>query len=84
MNWTIDNAWTIGSSDVMLQLYDYTLNGYPTSGKGCVAYASDSTSNTDENKSQTMDVNPTRFRNATGHWKMKVKGVKTTGTESLV
>ena len=39
------------------------------------------TANTDETKSQNITVNPTQFRNATGYWKMKVKGVKAIETQ---
>ncbi|MCW3994051.1 MAG: hypothetical protein NWE85_05780, partial [Candidatus Bathyarchaeota archaeon] len=81
LNWTIDSAWTIGSVDVTLQLYNYTLDGYPTSGNGYMSYTSNATANTDETKNQTITVNPTSFRNATGYWKMKVKGVKATDTQ---
>ncbi|MDH5459456.1 MAG: hypothetical protein OEW71_00260 [Candidatus Bathyarchaeota archaeon] len=81
LNWTVDSAWTIGLVNITLQLYNYTLGGYPTSGNGYIAYTSDNTPNTDETKSQTVNVNPNHFRNATGHWKMKVKGVKATDTQ---
>jgi len=80
LNWTVDIAWTTGSVNVTLQLYNYTLNDYPTSGNGYMAYISDNIPNTKENKSQTINVNPTHFRNATGHWKMKITGVKATDT----
>jgi len=33
------------------------------------------------NNWNTINVNPAHFRNATGYWKMKVKGVKTTDTQ---
>jgi len=78
LTWTVDSAWTAGSVNVTLQLYNYTLNGYPTSGNGYIVYTSDDTPNTDETKNQTITVNPTHFRNATGYWRMKVKGVKAT------
>jgi hypothetical protein len=39
-------------------------------------YTSDSSPNVDETISQTINTNPTDFRNATGHWKMKIKGTK--------
>jgi len=81
LNWTIDSAWTVGSVAVTLQLYNYTLDGYPTSGNGYMSYTSSAVENTDETKKQTITVNPTRFRNATGYWKMKVKGVKATDTQ---
>jgi hypothetical protein len=81
LNWTVNSAWTTSSVNVILQLYNYTLGGYPTSGNGYIAYTSNSTPNTDENKRQTINVNPTDFRNATGYWKVKVKGVKAGATQ---
>jgi hypothetical protein len=81
LNWTIDSAWTIGSVDVTLQLYNYTLGSYPTSGNGYMNYTSSAIENTDETKNQIISVNPISCRNATGYWKMKVKGVKTTDTQ---
>jgi len=81
LNWTVNSAWTTGSVSVTLQLYNYTLDGYPASGNGYMTYTSNGTPNTDETKSQMINVNPTHFRNATGYWKMKVKGVKTTDTQ---
>jgi hypothetical protein len=76
LNWTVNSAWTSGSVNVTLQLYNYTFGNYPTSGSGYIAYTSNSTPNTDENKTQTINVNPTDFRNATGYWKIKAKGIK--------
>jgi len=80
-NWTVSSAWTVGSVNVTLQLYNYTLGGYPTSGYGYIAYTSDNTPNTNENKSQTIDINTAHFRNATGYWKIKVKGTKPADTQ---
>ncbi len=76
LNWTVDGSWTIGSVSVMLQLYNYTLGGYPTSGNGYMTYTSASTPDTDEMKSQIIDVNPTDFRNSTGYWTLRAEGVK--------
>jgi len=81
LNWTVDSAWTIGSVNVTVQLYNYTFDGYSTGGNGYIAYISDNTPNTDKNISQTVNVNPTHFRNTTGYWKMKIKGVKATATQ---
>lgn len=78
LNWTVDIGWSVGSVNVTLQLYDYALNAYPTGGSGYIAYVSDTTPNTDENKSQRIDIDPTNFRNSTGYWKMKITGVKAT------
>lgn len=76
LEWAIDSAWSTGSVSVTLQLYNYTLGGYPTSGSGYMSYTSSAVAYTDETKNQTITVNPTHFRNAAGNWKMKVKGVK--------
>jgi hypothetical protein len=76
LNWTVNSAWNTSSVNVTVQLYNYALGGYSTSGSGYIAYTSDSTPNTEESKSQTIDTTPTDFRNATGYWKIKVKGVK--------
>jgi hypothetical protein len=78
LNWTTDSSWTIGSVNVTLQLYNYTLNDYSTGGNGHIAYVSSDAQNTDEKKNQTITSNPAHFRNATGNWKIKVRGVKAT------
>jgi len=80
LEWTIDSAWTIGSVTATIQLYNSTLDGYPTSGNGYANYTSSSTAGTDEIKSQTIITNPTDFRDSLGNWKIKVKGTKTTTT----
>ncbi|UCC58780.1 MAG: hypothetical protein JSW14_02390 [Candidatus Bathyarchaeum sp.] len=80
LTWTVDSAWTTGSVDVTMQLYNFTLGAYPTSGDGYMNYLSSATADTDETQSQTITQNPTQFRNATGHWKVKIRGVKTTDT----
>jgi hypothetical protein len=76
LNWTVDSAWTTGSVSVTLQLYNFTLDGYPTSGDGYMIYTSDSTPSTDEVKSQIINVSPSHFRNSTGYWKLRILGVK--------
>jgi hypothetical protein len=77
LQWAVDSAWTADSVAVAMQLYNYTLGAYPTSGNGFVSYVSNTMANTDEEKTQTIIANPQHFRNATGNWKIKVKGVKT-------
>lgn len=77
--WSIDSSWTIGSVTVTIQVYNYTgLGQYPTSGNGYDSYTSSSTAYVDETRTQTITINPTHFRNGSGYWKIKVKGVKTT------
>jgi hypothetical protein len=77
LEWKIDSAWTVGSVTVTIQVYNYTLGGYPNSGTGFDNYVSSGTANTDETRTQTITTNPTRFRDSSGNWKIKVKGVKT-------
>jgi len=81
LEWVINSAWTTVSVSVTLQLYNNSLGDYPASGNGYMSYISSATANTDETKSQNITVNPTHFRNATGYWKMKVKGVKAIETQ---
>jgi hypothetical protein len=81
LEWATNVGWTTGSVNVTLQLYNFALDGYATSGDGYIAYTSDSSPDVDENRSQTINTNPTDFRNATGYWKIKIKGTKTGGTQ---
>jgi len=81
ITWTVDSSWTVENVSVTLQLFNYTSGDYPTSGNGYISYISSSTSNTDETKSQTIGVNPKDFRDSSGNWKLKIKGVKLTTTQ---
>ena len=78
LNWTANTAWTVGSISVTIQLYNFTLGGYQPSGDGYLAYTSSSTPNVDESKNQTIPADATDFRNATGHWRIKIRGIKIT------
>lgn len=84
--WLVDSSWDIGSVNVTIQLYDYTLGGYPLGGDGYLSYVSNSTSNTDELKNGQITSGSTRFRNSTLPycWKIKIKGAKLTGTPFLM
>jgi len=79
--WSVDSSWTTDTVTVTLQLYNYTVGAYSTSGDGFISYTSSTTANTDETKTQTIMTNPQDFRDATGNWKIKVKGVKSTSTQ---
>lgn len=81
LNQTVDCAWTIGAVNVTLQLYNYTLGDYPVSGSGYLAYISDNTPNTEENKSQIITTGLTDFRNVTGYWKIRIRGTKADNTQ---
>jgi hypothetical protein len=77
ISWTVEAAWSSGSVATTLQLYNYALSNYPTSGDGFISYTSNATAGTDESRTQTVATNPVHFRNSTGGWRIKIKGVKT-------
>jgi len=81
LTWALDSAWTQGDITVTMQLYNYTLGDYPTIGNGYISYTSSTTPGTDETKSQTIATNPTHFRDGSGNWRIKVKGVKNTSSQ---
>jgi hypothetical protein len=71
--WTIDSSFTTDSVIATFQLYNNQTGSYPTSGDG---YLLSTIGTTDVTKTQTITTNPTYFRDASGNWKIKVKGVK--------
>jgi hypothetical protein len=79
--WTVDSQFTTSSVTTTLQLWNYQTGSYPTSGDGYLSYTSSGTAGTDETKTQTITSNPTYFRDASGNWKLKIKGVKTTTSQ---
>jgi len=79
--WTVDSCWTTANVNVTLQLYNYNSGSYPTSGDGYISYTSSATPNTDETRTQTIITNSMDFRDGSGNWAIKVKGVKTTTTQ---
>jgi hypothetical protein len=78
LNLSLNLAWTTSSVEVVIQLFNHTLNDYPTSGNGHISYTSSASPETDENATQTININANHFRNSTGGWKLKVTGSKTT------
>lgn len=80
LSWAADSEWTAGVVTATLQLYNYTLGAYPTSGIGFISYTTNITANTDETKTQMVTTNPQHFRDAVGNWKIKVKGMKIANT----
>jgi hypothetical protein len=68
---------------VTIQLYNYTLGNYTSSGNGYFSYISNATAYTDETRSQPITSGATQFRNSTSpyYWKVKIKGVKSTSTQ---
>jgi len=80
--WQVVSSWNTANVSVTIQVYNYTLGSYPSSGNGYVSYVSSATPNTDELSSQTITSGATQFRNSTGYyWKVKIRGVKSTSTQ---
>jgi hypothetical protein len=73
--WTINSAFTTSGVTATFQLYNYTAGAYQTSGFG---YITDTIGTANITDSQTITVNPNQFKDASGNWKLKVTGVKTT------
>ncbi len=76
--WNSDIAWSIGSINVIVQLYNYTSDNYSTSGAGYLTYTSNNLPNIKENKTQSITLESTDFRNETGYWQIKITGISTT------
>jgi hypothetical protein len=74
--WAVDTAWSASNVSVTFQLFDYSLGTYSTSGDGYISYYSSLIPHVDETENQTISVNPTRFRDGSGQWKVKATGVK--------
>jgi hypothetical protein len=80
VDWAVEAAWTTGSVATTLQLYNYAAGSYPTSGDGFISYMSNATVNTDESRTQAIEINPQHFRDSAGNWRIKIKGVKASTT----
>jgi hypothetical protein len=81
--WLVDSSWNTGSVNVTIQLYNYTLGNYTSSGNGYFSYISNATAYTDETRSQPITSGATQFRNSTSpyYWRIKIKGIKSTSTQ---
>jgi hypothetical protein len=82
--WFVDSCWDVGQVTVTIQFYNFTLGAYVSSGNGYANYVSTATPNIDELQSQNVTLNLSDFKNATGHWQAKIKGVKATATQFLM
>ena len=81
LKYSVVSLFTAASVTTTIQLYNYTLGNYPSGGNGYISYTSSATPNTRESKVQTITVNPTQFRDASGNWKLKITGVLSTNTQ---
>jgi hypothetical protein len=81
MVWTVDSQFTAPSVTTTLQLWNYHTGNYSTNGDGYLSYTSSSTQGTDETRTQIITSNPIYFRDSSGNWKLKIKGVKITNSQ---
>ena len=82
--WEIDSCWDVGETDVTIRLYDYVSGGYAVGRDGFFSYTSDPVPETDETVSQNISMDPANFRDASGNWRVKVEGVKSTINQFLM
>jgi len=79
--WTIDTAWDTANVTATIQLYNWNTSSYPTSGDGYTTYTSSATPNFDETQTKTITYNPQNYRDVSGNWKIRIKGVKSTSSQ---
>lgn len=77
LTWSVDLCSTTPDVNLILQLYNFAIGQYPTNGDG---FMTATVGTSDLLKTQTITVNPTAFRNSSGHWKIKITAMKTTST----
>lgn len=78
LTWTVATAWTTSSVNMTMQLFDYTVGDYVFNGSGYLSYTSSILPDDVDRKEQDVIVDPARFRDTAGFWKLKVTGVKET------
>jgi len=76
--WIVDSRFTTTSVTTTLKLFNNQTGQYPSSGDG---YMADTIGTTDVTKTQTITINATKYRDGSGNWKVKVKGLKATNTQ---
>jgi hypothetical protein len=82
--WQIQSCWDTDQVTVNIQLYNFTLGAYASSGNGHLSYVSSATSNTNELLSKTENSSSSDFKNSTGNWRLKITGVKSTSIQFLM
>lgn len=78
---TVDSQWTATNVDVTIQLWDYNQGIWAPSGSQAYLSYTSGTANTDETKTLTITTTPENYRDANGNWRVRVSGVKGTGTQ---
>jgi len=77
----VDSSWTVGYVSVYIQTFDYRRLLYPVSGQACSVYTSSVTPNTDETYTLYITDSPSDYRNSTGDWKLRIRGVRNTSIQ---
>jgi hypothetical protein len=77
LDWTADLSFSTPNVTTSLQLYNYGLGQYPTSGVG---FITDTIGQTDAIKTQSITAGSINFRDAAGNWVMKIRGTKANST----
>lgn len=77
----VDSSWTTSYVSVYIQAYDYRHFSYPVSGQAYAMYTSSITPSTDETNTLYITDNPSDYRNSTGNWKLRIKGVRNTSIQ---
>ncbi len=67
LTWALDSATTVGTVNYTLQLYNFGLSQYPTSGDG---YQTTTLGTTDTIQTQTITTNPADYRNTSLGWRI--------------
>ncbi len=78
---SVDSGWTVGYVSVEIQVYDYQNSQYPNSGQAYSVYMSSGTADTDELHAIDIADNPLHYTNSTGHWKVRIKGLRNAGVQ---
>lgn len=81
LTWSVDGSVTAGPVDYTVQLYDFSLNDYSTSGSGYIHLTNLGT--VDSLQSQVIAQNPGRFQNSSGYWKIMITANSTTAPFDL-
>ena len=74
--WEVDSSCDVSDVNVTVQFYDFNQGAYVSTGSGFLKYISNSIADIDELKTQTISSLSADYRNSTGGWKVKIRGVK--------
>jgi hypothetical protein len=81
LTWSVDSAVTAGTAICTIQFCNFAVGPsgqYSTSGDG---YNTVSLTTIDQTQTQTINTNPSNFRNSTSYWKLMVTAVNTTAAQ---